>query len=257
MPGYAIDLALESTKPAVLHDGDGYIAYGDGTASYYYSRTRLAVTGTLTVDGERQAVTGEAWMDHQWGDFETFEEGGWDWFALQFDDQTELMLYLIRDETGRVVLVDGSLVAADGTLTILDRDDFTLRETASWTSPHTGVTYPAGWTITLPAEDLVVDLTPTLADQELDTTATTGVIYWEGEVLVDARRAGQPLTGLGYVELTGYASPAGAAATRRRPGNAGRRRLRACANRLAVMAAGTVAHPTGSGPRLPARAGRR
>lgn len=206
MPGYAIDLALESSKPAVLHDGDGYITYGDGTASYYYSRTRLTVTGSLTVDGERQAVTGDAWMDHQWGDFETFEDGGWDWFALQFDDQTELMLYLIRDETGRVVLVDGSLVDADGNLTVLDGDDVTLRETASWTSPRTGVTYPAGWTVTLPAADLAIDLTPSLAGQELDTTATTGVIYWEGEVLVAARRAGQPLTGLGYVELTGYAS---------------------------------------------------
>ena len=205
MPGYAIDLALEPEKPPALHDGDGYIVYPDGTASYYYSRTRLAVAGTLTVEGIALPVTGEAWMDHQWGDFETYEEGGWDWFALQFADNTELMLYLIRDPTAGVILVDGSLVDADGSLTVLEVEDFAVEELGSWTSPRSGVTYPSGWRIRLPAEQLDVMLTPSQPDQELDTSATTGVTYWEGEVTVEGTRDGEPITGLGYVELTGYA----------------------------------------------------
>ena len=205
MPGYAIDLALRSEKPPALHDGDGYIAYGDGTASYYYSRTRLAVEGTLTVDGAEEAVTGEAWMDHQWGDFETYAEGGWDWFSIQLDDGTELMLYLIHDRTGRILLVDGSAIAADGALTVLDAGDFALETTTRWTSPRSGAAYPAAWTVRYPAADLTLSLTPSQADQELDTSATTGVTYWEGEVEVTGDRAGTPVAGLGYVELTGYA----------------------------------------------------
>lgn len=204
MPGYAFDLRLESEKPPALHDGDGYIAYGDGTASYYYSRTRLSVAGTLTVDGGDAAVTGEAWMDHQWGDFETYEEGGWDWFAVQLEDGTELMLYLIRDPDGEVVLVDGSYINEGGELTVLEAEDFTIEATDSWTSAATDTTYPSRWTVEYPDQDVSLVLTPSLPDQELDTGRTTGVTYWEGEVTVEGTRGGEGIDGLGYVELTGY-----------------------------------------------------
>ena len=205
LPGYAIDLRLTSEKPPVLHDGDGYIAYGDGTASYYYSRTRLAITGSLTIDGDPLNVTGEAWMDHQWGNFETYREGGWDWFSIQLDDDTELMLYLIRDAAGQVVLVDGSYVDAQGHLTVLEGDDFSTEATGSWTSPATGTTYPSGWRIRFPAKDLTLTLKPSLPNQELDTSETTGVTYWEGEVSITGQRGDTAVGGLGYVELTGYA----------------------------------------------------
>ena len=205
VPGYTFALDLEATKPAVLHDGDGYIEYGNGTASYYYSRTRMTVSGQLTVDGERVPVTGEAWFDKQWGDFQTFSRGGWDWFALQLDDGSDLMLYLIRGPDGEIGIADGSIVAPDGTLTVLERDDFSITATEQWTSPATNVTYPVGWTISLPASDLDLTVTPTLPDQELDTRDTTRVIYWEGEVTVAGTKAAMPISGLGYVELTGYA----------------------------------------------------
>ncbi|CAA9525159.1 MAG: AttH component of AttEFGH ABC transport system [uncultured Thermomicrobiales bacterium] len=205
VPGYGFALDLEATKPATLHDGDGYIEYGNGTASYYYSRTRMAVSGQLTVDGERVPVTGEAWFDKQWGDFRTFSQGGWDWFALQLDDGSDLMLYLIRGPDGAVGIADGSIVAPDGTLTVLERDDFSIVATDEWTSPETGVTYPVGWTVSLPRHDLDLTVTPTIPNQELDTRDTTRVIYWEGEATVAGTRAGKAITGLGYVELTGYA----------------------------------------------------
>ncbi|MDQ3168418.1 MAG: hypothetical protein M3P94_07195 [Chloroflexota bacterium] len=204
LPGYVMAISLTATKSPVLHDGDGYIDYGNGQASYYYSRTRMAVEGILDVGGESLPVTGEAWMDHQWGDFDTFSGGGWDWYSVQLDDRSDLMLYLINAPDGTPIIVDGSLVAADGTLTILDGDDFTVAATGEWTSEATGITYPSGWDISVPAEDLILTLSPTLRDQELDTTDTTGVIYWEGEVTVAGERAGAAIAGLGYVELTGY-----------------------------------------------------
>ena len=42
---------------------------------------------------------------------------------------------------------------------------------------------------------------PLFDDQEHDTRASTGTIYWEGAVR--ALRDGKPV-GLGYLELTGY-----------------------------------------------------
>ena len=153
-------------------------------------------------------MTGEAWFDHQWGDFIAVGGGGWDWFAVNLDDGTDLTLSLVRDADGSYPLVYGTLVAADGTTRHLPRDAFTVEVTKRWTSPRTGANYPAGWRVTLPGEDLAIDLTPTVADQELDTRASTGVVYWEGSQHVSATRAGKPLGGEAYVELTGYA-PAG------------------------------------------------
>ncbi len=204
MPGYAMALRLEPTKAPALHDGDGYIDYGSGEASYYYSRTRLNVAGSFAVDGVTVPVTGEAWMDHQWGDFNTFEQGGWDWYSMQLSDGSDLMLYVITSKDGTQTIIDGSLVAPDGSLTVLNGDDFTVTPTGTWTSPETAITYPSGWTITIPNEYLTLEIAPAMPDQELDTTASTGVIYWEGEVTVEGDRGGAPLSGLGYVELTGY-----------------------------------------------------
>jgi len=204
MPGFAMALRLSPDKAPTLHDGDGYIDYGDGQASYYYSRTRMTIAGSLAVDGVTLPVTGDAWMDHQWGDFNTFEDGGWDWFSLQLNDGSDLMLYVITTVDGTPRIVDGSLVAPDGALTVLDCDDFSIEPTGTWTSPHTGISYPSGWIVSLPAEQLEVTVTPSLPDQELDTTASTGVVYWEGEVTASGTRAGSPIAGLGYVELTGY-----------------------------------------------------
>jgi predicted secreted hydrolase len=70
--------------------------------------------------------------------------------------------------------------------------------------------YPAAWRIEIPAERLVIELTPTVADQELDTRPTTGVVYWEGSQVVRATRNGSPLGGEAYVELTGYGADGGA-----------------------------------------------
>ncbi|MFL5727594.1 MAG: MMPL family transporter [Chloroflexota bacterium] len=207
-----IDLRLRATKPAALHDTDGWIDFGPAGGSYYYSRTALAASGNLMLDGKTLDVTGTAWFDHQWGDFIAIGGGGWDWFAVSLSDGTDVMLSLVHDGDGSYPLVYGTLVDADGTTLRLDRDEFDVQETGRWTSPATGATYPAGWRVTIGREDVVVDLHPTVADQELDTRASTGVVYWEGSQVVQATRAGRTLGGEGYVELTGY-GPAGSPVT--------------------------------------------
>jgi predicted secreted hydrolase len=202
--GLGLDLTLAATKPPALHDHDGWIDFGPAGSSYYYSRTAMTAAGTLTLDGRALAVDGSAWFDHQWGDFISVGGGGWDWFAVNLDDGTDLTLSLVRDADGSYPLIYGTVVGSDGTVRHLDRDAFTVEVTDRWVSPATGADYPAGWTIHIPGEDLQIDLRPTVAAQELDTRATTGVIYWEGSQVVRATRAGTPLGGQAYVELTGY-----------------------------------------------------
>ena len=207
--GLGLDLRLAATKPASLHDRDGWIDFGPAGGSYYYSRTAMQALGTLTVDGHAMTVDGAAWFDHQWGDFISVGGGGWDWFAVNLDDGTDLTLSLVRDADRTYALVYGTVVARDGSVRHLERDEFSVEVTDRWISPATGADYPAGWTIQIPADDLAITLRPTVADQELDTRRTTGVVYWEGSQVVRATRAGKPVGGEGYVELTGYATPLG------------------------------------------------
>ena len=168
------------------------------------------------MDGRPVSVEGVAWFDHQWGDFISVGGGGWDWFAVNLDDGTDLTLSLVREADGSYPLVYGTVVAPDGSVRHLDRDAFTVEVTGRWTSPTSGADYPAAWTLRIPGDDLVIDLRPTVAAQELDTRATTGVIYWEGSQVVRATRGGIALGGEGYVELTGYAGAGAGAPTSQR-----------------------------------------
>jgi predicted secreted hydrolase len=211
MPGYELDLELVALRPPALHLGEppwqpGLISFGPAGYSYYYSRTRLAVRGTLVVDGAPRTVGGEAWMDHQWGDFLVLGGGGWDWFSAHLHDGRDLTLSVVRDASGATVLAYGTLVAPGGEAHHLPPSAFELTVTQSWTSPHTGIRYPAGWRLRVPDQGLDLQWTPLLADQELDTRASTGVIYWEGAVAVSDAATGH-LLGRGYVELTGYTAP--------------------------------------------------
>jgi predicted secreted hydrolase len=165
--------------------------------------------GSITIEGATLSVTGTAWFDHQWGDFIAVGGGGWDWFAVNLVDGTDVTLSLVRNSDRTYPLVYGTLVAPDGTTRNLPRESFTVEVTRRWKSPTTDADYPAGWRVTIPDEKLVIDLLPTVADQELDTRPTTGVVYWEGSQRVAAMHDGRPLGGEGYVELTGYASTVG------------------------------------------------
>ena len=205
-----LDLTTRPTKPPALHDTDGWIDFGPAGGSYYYSRTANDAAGTLYLGSDTVPVDGTAWFDHQWGDFITFGGGGWDWFAVNLADGTDITLFLVRDADGSYPIVYGTHVDARGVTRHLPGDAFAVTATNTWTSPSSGATYPAGWTIQLPAEDLTIELQPTVADQELDTRTSTGVVYWEGSQVVRARRGDLELGGEAYVELTGY-GPAGLA----------------------------------------------
>ncbi len=205
LPGYEYRLEMTSRKPPVLHGGDGYVRVDSGAESYYYSRTRLAVSGTLNVDGVDSAVTGDAWMDHQWGDFTSFSEGGWDWFSVQLDDDSEVMIYQLRDTAGVPSIGVATYVDSDGMAGDLVPSDIVVEVNDTWVSPHSGATYPMAWTLHVARQALTLMLRPVMEDQELDTRRTTRVTYWEGQVEVTGSRTGKPVKGRGYVELTGYA----------------------------------------------------
>jgi predicted secreted hydrolase len=203
----AIDLTLASAKPVVLQGERGLDRKGEepGNASYYYSLTRMPATGRVTVRGTAVEVSGLGWMDREWS---TSSLGpdlvGWDWMAIQLDDGRDLMLYRLRRADGTAARFSGgSLVDADGTTRRLRSGEFTVDVRDTWPSPRDGTRYPSRWRLTVPAEELDLDVVPRLADQELNLA----VRYWEGAVRLEGLARGRPVRGVGYVELVGYTRP--------------------------------------------------
>jgi hypothetical protein len=45
----------------------------------------------------RPPVSGQSWMDHQWGAFNFASGAGWDWFSIQLSNGQQYMLYFVRD----------------------------------------------------------------------------------------------------------------------------------------------------------------
>jgi predicted secreted hydrolase len=206
MKDYAINLDLTADKSPVLHNGNGLITYGLAGSSYYYSRTHMNVAGTIIDHAQPLHVTGLAWMDHQWGNFLTLGGSGWDWYSLQLNNTTEMMVYVIRDPSGTVISTYASYIDLTGKNNVLPAEALHTTALDTWTSPVTGITYPSGWRLDVNSPQLQAALTvkPLLKDQELVVKSSTGNIYWEGAVGVQGQMNGSPIDGRGYVELTGY-----------------------------------------------------
>ena len=212
--GVSVNLDLTPLMAPVLQGNDGLSRKGPapGNASYYYSIPRMDTRGTLSVNGRTFSVTGLSWMDREWSTSALApNEAGWDWFGLQLSDGSDLMFYRLRRKNGTTdPFSQGSLVNRQGKVTRLTATDVRVQVLGSWRSPRGG-TYPARWRLFIKPEHLTLEVTPILADQELNV----GVRYWEGAVDVQGYRAGHPIGGEGYVELTGYAPTSLARSPRR------------------------------------------
>ena len=212
--GLGVDLTLDEGKPPTINGRNGISQKGsqDGNASHYYSLTRMPTRGAIVIDGERIAVTGLSWMDREFGtSFLEPDQQGWDWFSIQLSDGSDLMIYQLRRGDGSPDLhSSGTLTRADGRIVRLTDADFSLAATGPvFRSPASGATYPIGWQIEVPGQQLSLTVTTPLADQELNTAASTGVTYWEGAIDVQGGARGRPVTGRGYLEMTGYAGSMG------------------------------------------------
>ena len=208
-----LSLSLTPAKPPALHGGKGISRKGPGPDEYsnYVSITRLSATGVLEKNGKTESLAGTVWFDHEWGPG-GLPSGvaGWDWFALQLDDGSEVMLYRMRRADGSASPFSaGTYVPASGKEKPrqIAWTDVRLTPKSQWVSPASKAVYPATWDLAIASLGLEVSITPLLADQELRTAASTNVTYWEGACRVTGRQRGRPIGGRAYVEMTGYAGP--------------------------------------------------
>jgi predicted secreted hydrolase len=208
---FGLDLVLIPTKPPVPHGIRGYSLKGSKpeSASCYYSFTRLKAAGSVNMGGKSVLVNGTAWMDHEFSSAPLEENlTGWDWFSIQLEDRTELMIYLLRrkdnDYSGAS---SGTFITRSGKSLHLNKEDFQADVVDHWKSERSGAIYPLRWRIRVFPIKLDLTVVPNMADQELITERTTRVSYWEGSVSVNGHYVDRSIDGDGYVEMTGYAKP--------------------------------------------------
>ena len=199
---FRFHLQLTPQKPFVIHGENGVSqkAEGAGRASHYISFPLLSVSGTINSSN----VKGTAWMDHEFFTEQLSpDQLGWDWFSIQLDNNTELMLFELRRKDGTIDPYSaGTFIDAQGRAKHLKRGDFTLQPLSLWHK------YPVAWRIRVPA--LNIDLTShaVLEDQEL-RSKQSGPSYWEGAVDYSGTQHANTQhantqRGVGYIEMTGY-----------------------------------------------------
>ena len=209
---FGLNLSATPLKPLIFHGEKGLSRKSTtpGNASYYTSFTRMETGGQLRLGDRTIPVHGLSWFDHE---FSTSALGqdqeGWDWFCLQFDSGEELMLYRMRNPGNRTdPSSSGTWIPAKGPTTSLQSADFNVRALDEWKTSD-GPVYPSGWKISVPSLRLEGEVQPLHLNQELRLKRTGKIRYWEGACRFVGTRNGKPLSGRGYTELTGYASPIG------------------------------------------------
>ncbi len=194
---FSFNLKLTNTIPPVLHGNDGIISLDKAGSSYYYSRTRMTISGTITIGDKTEEVTGVSWFDHQWGDF-SVGQLSWDWFSLQLDNNIDAMIYQLRDKSNNPVLYMASITQNGNTEMLMDTD-FTLTPGKQWRSEKTGSSYPLEWRISIPKKNIDIITSSIINNNEFDASLTTYNIYWEGPIKIQGSH-----TGSGFMELSGY-----------------------------------------------------
>ena len=209
---FQLHLTLHPEKAPVIHGENGVSqkAEGPGRASHYVSLTRLATSGVIELANQKFEVRGASWMDHEFFTHQLeSSQTGWDWLSLQLEDHTELMVFRIRRKDGSIDPYSaGTYVDAEGKSTHLRSSDFKLQPAEeNWTSPLSGAKYPVHWNIAIPKLGLELEARTLLDSQELAGKSQFSPTYWEGAIVLTGRRNSQPLTGAGYLEMTGYDRP--------------------------------------------------
>ncbi len=205
--GFDLRFSARPTQPLLLQGDAGYSRKGPQPeqASYYYSQPQLAVDAELRLDSTVARVRGRAWLDHEWSTtLLDPDAAGWDWIGMNLDDGGALTAFRIRrKDTGSPLYAYASLRANSAAPVRRFAPDAVRFEAVShWESPRTRAVYPVAQRITV--GERVFETRPLFADQELDSRATTGAVYWEGaSTLLEQDRA----VGRGYLEMTGYVAP--------------------------------------------------
>lgn len=148
----------EATRTPVAFDllvsqqGPPFIVWGTGVMppspkptlkdnNFYYSLTRLAASGSISIGGETLEVTGVTWMDHEYGAFGTEEDRPkWILQDMQLSNGVCISNFTLKEpELGKETPSLATVQRADGTTYFVSSSVTPIG--ATWTSPESKTTY--------------------------------------------------------------------------------------------------------------------
>jgi predicted secreted hydrolase len=200
LPQGSFDLTLSAAGPALYGNGTGLFPFLGGS-SYYYSLPNLRTTGTLTVDGRTSKVTGQSWLDRQWGAWDFTRLQHWTWMSIQLGNGEYLNLWDLFDTGGEHSWA--TVLHRDGSESVVAVEPLAQGATGFATSPATGQRYAGAWTVRIP--DLKTRLTVTASPvlQEIQTYSPVSPGIDEATSAVTGTYQGGHVTGRAYVEQFG------------------------------------------------------
>lgn len=197
---HGLELTLSSDQGPILQGDAGFSSkHSSGTGSYYYSQPFLQAQGSIELDGQKIAVEGQAWLDHEWSSqFLQPEQEGWDWFAIHLENGQKLMVFQLRNRAAANdgKFLHGVLIDQDGTTHTLTPAEIRLQ--ALETFMVEGRQLPLHWRLELPGIGREMEIRALHPQQWMSVDFP----YWEGVIEVTGNDDGS--RGTGFMELTGY-----------------------------------------------------
>ena len=198
VPEGTMDLTLRPTGPVLYNMGTGYFPLFDKDQypQVEYAFPTMTTTGSLTLNGRTDEVTGLTWFDRQWGPQPASLSTGkasWTWMDLNLSNGDRLSLW---DTIDTSELAWATVLHPDGSQTIVEVTPVAEGASDVWTSPATGNHYPTHWAITIPSLNASLSVTAVTEEQEFLAPPR-----YEGSATVSGVYQGNDVTGYTYVEL--------------------------------------------------------
>jgi hypothetical protein len=197
-PWGALDLDLRSNGQVLNYAGTGEWDML-GARQYEFALPSLRTTGTLTVQGKTRKVSGESWLDRQWGELPLGASNHWTWMNLSLSNGDKVAIW---DAAGdKKENSWATVLHPDGSYELAAVEPLADGASEYWNSPNSGQTYPTRWRVEIPSlkADLTVRLTGTKA-QELGEGRQSRL---EGTARTTGTYEGKRVTGWNYVEMVG------------------------------------------------------
>ncbi len=199
-----ISFDLETIKRPLIVGGDGLFDQGLANYTYYYSQTKNTLTGSFTLNGNTENVTGTAWIDRQYGNFNPFSGEKYEWFSLQLDNGTDLNLWNIftanREIPNNAKYKILSAYVDEAQNTQYTINDFEIERLEYFFTPDNLKSYSKKWRLTSVSKNIDLVITARHESTEVNITQLS-FRFFEGSLDVTGTINGISVTGVGFGEL--------------------------------------------------------
>ncbi|CAM5658253.1 Hydrolase OS=Streptomyces griseorubiginosus OX=67304 GN=AQJ54_39845 PE=4 SV=1 [Streptomyces griseorubiginosus] len=201
-PWGSLDLQLKAEGPVMNYAGTG-VWDMHGAQQYEFALPSMRTTGTLSVQGRTHKVSGESWLDRQWGPLPQ-SLVRWTWMNLSLPNGDKVAVWDTLGGTAENAWA--TVLHPDGSYDLAAVRPLADSAHRFWAGPTSGNTYPTRWRLEIPSlkTDVTVRITGTDA-QEI--TGTLGNRL-EGTAAFSGTYEGKKVSGKNYVEMVGNWSAA-------------------------------------------------